>query len=107
MTMSIEKAREILASHGARSIEVALSDNPDGPVQEITSRHACGVEYDVVIGDASYGDRGQARTVWSKSVTFGATDRTVAGGHDFVMAAREQEAVALACLALIDHGVKS
>lgn len=100
--MSIESAWGIIKSNGAFAMTiVALADNPDGPVQEITSRHACGVDYEVVVGDIAAGDRGQARTVWSKSVTFGATDRTVAGGYDFVAAAREQEAVAWAILALI------
>lgn len=53
------------------------------------------VVYEVIVGTPIHdADRGDVRTAWSKTVAFGATDRTVAGGMAFREAAREQEAVA-------------
>lgn len=43
------------------------------------------VTYSILIG---------GRLLWSREVYFGQTDATVAGGSDFVRAAREQERIA-------------
>jgi hypothetical protein len=100
----VERARQLLVKHGARWVDEAIRDNPDGPVMTITTRYATEVDYRVVVGDLQAGDLGKARIVWDRSVTFGATDRTVAGGADFVAAARAQDEVAFALYALLGEG---
>jgi hypothetical protein len=53
------------------------------------------VVYTVIVGGGVHdGDRSGCRVAWRKAVTFGRTDRTVAGGMAFREAAREQEDVA-------------
>lgn len=96
-----DHARTILKQHGARFIDEALRDNPDGPVTMVTTRYATEVFYQVLIGDADSGDRGRSRVIWDRAVTFGATDRTVAGGADFVAAARAQADVQHAAYSLL------
>lgn len=97
-----ERAVAILKQHGARFVDEAIRDNPDGPVVMVTSRYATEVDYQVLIGDAYSGDRGKSRVIWDRSATFGATDRTVAGGADFVAAARAQEEVQHAAYSLLN-----
>ena len=55
----------------------------------------CDITYDVIDGDLATADMGGAHTLWTKTVAFGQTDATVAGGYAFVEAAREQEAFAM------------
>lgn len=98
-----DRARSLLARHGARFVDEAIRDNPDGMVSMVTTRYATEIFYQVAIGDPDAGDRGRARIVWDRAVTFGATDRTVAGGHEFVAAARAQDEVSSAAFALMDH----
>jgi hypothetical protein len=88
---------------GAQFIEDAIRDNPDGPVQMHTEISRTDVTYDVCIGDPfdSMSPR-SARCIWHRVVTFGATDRTVAGGAAFVGAAHAQEDVAWAALDLLE-----
>lgn len=64
-------------------------------VQMLTTIDDTEIVYEVIDGDCQNGDFSGARGVWEKTVRFGATDATVAGGHAFVEAAREQEAVAM------------
>lgn len=97
-----ERAVAILKQHGARFVDEAIRDNPDGPVVMVTTRYATEVDYQVLIGEADSGDRGKSRVIWDRSVTFGATDRTVAGGADFVAAARAQEEVQHAAYSLLN-----
>lgn len=104
MHETFQGARSVLLRHGARYLDEALRDNPDGPVQSITTRGACDVTYDVVVGDALLGDHGRARTIWSRTVVFGQTDRTIAGGADFRDAARAQDEVATAAHLLLSAG---
>jgi hypothetical protein len=88
---------------GAQFADGAIRDNSDGPVRMHTVVSRLDVTYDVLIGEA--GDPGcvdSARCIWHRVVTFGATDRTVAGGAAFVEAARTQEAVAWAALDLLE-----
>jgi hypothetical protein len=97
------RAANILVRAGAQFVDEALIDNPDGPVQTHTALSRTDVRYDVTIGDPS--DRitpRTARCIWHRVVTFGHTDRTVAGGTAFVEAARMQEAVAWAALDLME-----
>jgi hypothetical protein len=101
-SMTEREATNILVSSGAQFVEVAIRDEPDGPVVMLTDISRIEVVYEVVIGDTAAGDRGKARTIWRRAVTFGATDRTVAGGASFVEAAREQERVAWAALDLLE-----
>lgn len=96
-----EGARAVLRAHGAQNVEEAVRANPTGPVQTITTRNACDVSYRVVVGDALLGDHGESREIWSRVVPFGQTDETVAGGADFVAAARAQAEVAEAAYALL------
>lgn len=99
---SIAVAQSRLVRAGAQFVEEALRDNPDGPVQMITTISRTDNCFDVVIGDAEWGDRGRARTIWRRIVVFGHTDRTVAGGADHVAAARMQEEVARSALTLLE-----
>lgn len=94
-----ERLRAILAKHGVRHLDDAIRDNPDGPVRMITTRYATQIDYQVIVGDD---DMYRGRCIWDRSVTFGATDRTVAGGEDFVAAARAQDEVAQAAHALLE-----
>lgn len=104
MHETLQHARSTLRRHGARVLEEALRDNPDGPIQSITTHGACDITYEVVVGDALLGDHGQARTIWSRTVVFGQTDRTVAGGADFRDAARAQDEVVIAAHLLLSAG---
>lgn len=107
MHKTLQEARSTLRRHVATHVDEALRHNPDGPVQSITTRGACDITYEVVIGDALQGDHGRARrarTIWSRLVVFGQTDRTVAGGADFVDAARVQDEVAAAVHLLLSAG---
>lgn len=97
--MTTAEARRILTIHRAQFVDEALADNPDGPVRMIITRTRAEIDYEVVIGH----DEGKARAVWCKSVTFDFTDRTAAGGYDFVQAAREQDEVGLAMLELVEQ----
>lgn len=99
----VARASNILVQAGAQFVEDALRDNPDGPVQMHTEVSRTDVTYDVVIGDPSdsMSTRG-ARCIWRRVVTFGHTDRHVAGGAAFVEAARMQDAVAWAALDLLE-----
>lgn len=93
----------ILVRAGAQFVDDALRDNPDGPVQMHTEISRTEVAYSVTVGDPS--DSMSPRTprvIWHRTVVFGHTDRTVAGGAAFVEAARMQEAVAWAALDLME-----
>lgn len=104
-TMKPDDARSLLRRHRGEMppgrLDLALRENPDGPVQELTTRDGDGIRYDVIVGDAMLGDFGRARIVWSREVSFGRTSRTAAGGRDFVEAGRTQGEVAHAIHALI------
>lgn len=99
--VSLRQATSRLLSSGCRFVDEALRDNPTGPVQMITGIDHTEITYEVVVGDLDAGDRGKARTVWHRTVTFGHDDRHHAGGAAFVEAAREQDAVAWALVTLI------
>lgn len=101
--MTLETARTILNRHGARFVDEALRDNPDGPVAMITTRYATEIDYQVIVGHPDSGDRGKSRVIWDRSVAFGATDARVAGGRDFVAAARAQDEVAYAAFVLCEE----
>lgn len=97
------RAANILVRAGAQFVDEAIADNPDGPVQMHTELSRTEVSYGVAIGDSS--DSMTPRTdrfIWYRVVTFGHTDRTVAGGAAFVEVARMQEAVAWAALDLLE-----
>lgn len=89
--------RKLLLGLGARNLDEAITDNPDGPIVMVTSRYATEIHYRVVVGESS-----DPRIIWDRSVIFGATDRTVAGGADFTAAARAQDEVAQVAHALLD-----
>lgn len=96
-------AANILVRAGAQFVDGALINNPDGPVQMHTEISRTDVRYDVTIGDSSnHMTPRTARCIWHRVVTFGHTDRTVAGGTAFIEAARMQEAVAWAALDLLE-----
>lgn len=98
-----DRATNILVSNGARFVNEALADNPDGPVQMITDVSRLEVSYEVVVGDPTDSMSTKcARTIWHRIVPFGASDRHVAGGAAFVEAARSQESVAWAALELME-----
>lgn len=99
------RAANILVRAGAQFVDDAIRDNPDGPVQMHTEISRTDVTYDVTIGDPSDSmSPRSARVIWHRVVTFGHTDRTVAGGAAFVEVARMQEAVAWAALDLLACG---
>ena len=104
-TRSVNEARaaNILVRSGAQFVDEALRDNPDGPVRMHTEISRAEVDYAVVIGcpEDSMGTR-TSRTIWHRTVTFGATDRHCAGGAAFVEAARAQEIVAWSALELLE-----
>lgn len=89
-----------LVRNGAQFVELGLSDNPDGPIREITTRTKTEIDYEVIIGYD--GDRDRGRAVWYKTVPFGASDRHCAGGAAFVEAARQQAEVAFDLLELME-----
>jgi hypothetical protein len=71
-----------------------------------TLRDADGIQYMVSVTLRSLSahafERGEdQQCVWDREVNFGCTDGTVAGGHCFVRAAREQEECAEFIAALI------
>jgi hypothetical protein len=99
--MTETEAMNILVRAGAKWVNEALRDNPDGPITEHTTRTKTEVEYEVTIGIGGLGgDR--SRTIWFKTVTFGADDAHCAGGRAFVEAARESSDVAFAALELME-----
>lgn len=69
------------------------------PITMVTTRSDTEIIYEVVAGDITSGDFGNTRYIWTKTVVFGATDATVAGGYAFTAAAREQQAIADAAFA--------
>jgi len=71
------------------------------PVTMVTERERDSISYEVVCGNVTAGDHGDARSVWCETVHFGATDATVAGGSDFVQAARHQQQIADEVLAFL------
>jgi hypothetical protein len=97
------RAANILVRSGAQFVDEALRSNPDGPVTMHTEISRTEVDYAVVIGcpEDSMSAR-CARTIWHRTVTFGATDRHCAGGAAFVEAARAQEIVAWSALELLE-----
>lgn len=90
----------VLASAGAKWIDEALRDNPDGPITAHTTRTKTEVKYEVTIGFSSEVSNG--RLIWWKTVPFGNTDAHCAGGAAFVAAALEQDHVSLAALNLME-----
>jgi hypothetical protein len=100
--MTEREAAEFLVSAGAEFFDEAIRDEPDGPVEMVTDISRTERIYDVVVGGCSTGDHGKARTIWRRTVVYGATDRTVGGGADFVDAALMQERVACAALELLE-----
>lgn len=100
--LTLQRATSLLLSHGAQFVEDALRDNPTGPVTMLTQIDHCDVTYEVVIGDVDSSPLSpRSRTIWHRTVTFGMTDRTHAGGADFVAATRAQEEVAWALVTLV------
>jgi hypothetical protein len=95
------RAANILVRAGAQFVDDAIRDNPDGPLAMHTEITRTEVVYEVIVG-YPVDDTGSTRYIWRRVVTFGATDRTVAGGAAFVEAARTQEAVAWAALELLE-----
>jgi hypothetical protein len=96
------RATNILVRSGAQFVDEAIRDNPDGPVQMHTEISRTEVIYDVLVGGDDDRSPRPGRFIWSRTVVFGHTDRTVTGGADFVEAARTQEAVAWAALELLE-----
>lgn len=92
-------AKQALITAGAKNVGLALGAYPHGPVTEVTSRSATGVDYEVRVGT----DRASSMAVWSTTVLFGQDDRHCAGGHAFVEAARTQARVAFAIVALLEN----
>lgn len=98
--MTEATAMNILVRSGAKWVDEALRDNPDGPITEHTTRTKTEVEYEVTIGYQE--DRSKGRLIWFRTVAFGHTDAHCAGGAAFVAAAREQSDVAFAALELME-----
>lgn len=102
--LQTREAANRLVRVGAQFIEPAIRDNPDGPVQIVTEVSRTGVDYVVYIGDPSDTTSPRsARAIWTRTVAFGHTDRTVAGGAAFVEAARTSDQVAWDALTLLEH----
>lgn len=100
--LTLKAATSRLLSLGAQFVEDAIRDNPDGPVSTIAEIGHTSVTYQVVVGTVDqHSLHPPSRTVWHREVVFGHTDRTVAGGKDFVDAARAQEDVAWSLITLI------
>ncbi len=98
--MTEAEAMNVLVRSGAKWVDEALRDNPDGPVVMTTVRTRTEIDYEVVVGHSD--DRSKGRCIWTKSVTFGHDDAHCAGGAAFVAAGREQDAVAFAALELLE-----
>lgn len=99
--MTEAEAMNVLVRSGAKWVDEALRDNPDGPVMMTTVRTRTEIEYEVIVGildDCCT----KARCIWSKTVAFGHDDRHHAGGAAFVEVSREQDAVAFAALELLE-----
>lgn len=81
---------ELDADYSDTLVELAING-----VAMITEIERNEVVYCVVVGgDIHDGDRSGCRVAWQRVVMFGHTDARRAGGSDFVLAARLQEAVA-------------
>jgi hypothetical protein len=100
--MTEQEAMNVLVRSGAKWVDEALRDNPDGPIVQLITRTKTEIDYEVVVGDPNAGDRGRARCIWHATVTFGHDDAHCAGGAAFVKTAREQDAVAFAALELME-----
>ena len=100
MSMTEQKAMNILVRSGAKWVEEALRDNPDGPITMHTTRTRTEIEYEVTIGHLD--DRSRGRLIWHKTVTFGHDDAHCGGGRAFVEVGREQDDVAFAALVLME-----
>jgi hypothetical protein len=98
--MTEQTAMNILVRTGAKWVDEALRDNPDGPITEHTTRTRTEVEYEVTIGYTD--DRNRGRLIWRKTVAFGHDDAHCGGGRAFVEAAREQADVAFAAVELME-----
>lgn len=98
--MTEAEAMNILVRAGAKWVDEALRDNPDGPITEHTTRTKTEIEYEVTIGYCD--DQHRGRLIWHKTVPFGHDDAHCAGGAAFVAAAREQQDVAFAALELME-----
>ena len=78
------------ADYRAEFIELATMG-----IALVTEIEQVEIIYRVVVGGEIHnGDRSGCRTAWQRVVTFGHTDARCAGGSDFVLAARLQQAVA-------------
>lgn len=97
--MTEQQAMNILVHSGAKWVDEAISDNPDGPIVQHTTRTKTEIEYEVTIGYLD--DRSRGRLIWHKTVAFGHDDSHCAGGRAFVEVGREQDAVAFAALELM------
>jgi hypothetical protein len=100
MAMTESEAMNILVRAGAKWVDEALRDSPDGPVTMHITRTRTEIEYEVTIGDPDDRDRG--RVIWYREVAFGHDDAHCTGGAAFVAVAREQDAVAFAALELME-----
>ncbi len=98
--MTEQAAMNILVRSGAKWVDEAIRDNPDGPITEHTTRTRTEIEYEVTIGYD--GDRNHGRLIWHKTVAFGHDDAHCGGGSAFVEAARESGDVAFAALELLE-----
>lgn len=98
--MTEQAAMNVLVRAGAKWVDEALRDNPDGPITEHTTRTRTEIEYEVTIGGSD--DRSRGRVIWHKTVTFGHDDAHCSGGSAFVEAARESSDVAFAALELME-----
>lgn len=98
--MTEQTAMNILVRSGAKWVDEALRDNPDGPITMHTTRTKTEIEYEVTIDDLT--DRGRGRLIWHKTVTFGHDDAHCGGGRAFVEVGREHDDVAFAALELME-----
>ena len=98
--MTEQQAMNILVRSGAKWVEEALRDNPDGPIVQHTTRTKTEIEYEVTIGLLD--DRSRGRLIWHKTVAFGHDAAHHAGGYAFVEASREQDAISFAVLELME-----
>ena len=104
--MTEQEAMNIMVRSGAKWVDEALRDNPDGPIVQHTTRTKTEIEYEVTIGYLD--DRSRGRLIWCKTVTFGHDEAHCSAGRAFVEAGREQDAVAFAALELMElrHGAQ-
>jgi hypothetical protein len=101
--MTEAEAMNALVRSGAKWVDEALGDNPDGPVVMTTVRTRTEIDYEVIVGDPSDSmSTRSARCIWHRTVAFGHDDAHCAGGSAFVAASREQDAVAFAALELLE-----